>query len=76
MVFKVSEVKTKEFYSLGEIEEYVRKEEESLNYIPLLEFLNDDSIFMDDKCYGRGKKWISFSENGFSEFSKRIFEAI
>ena len=68
MAFKVSDIESFIFNNMKDIEEYASKEKEKVKYIPIEEFINNNSVFMDDEFFGRGKQWISFNRDGFKSF--------
>lgn len=68
LAFKVSDIESFIFNNMKDIEEYASKEKEKVKYIPIEEFINNNSVFMDDEFFGRGKQWISFNRDGFTSF--------
>ena len=68
MALKVSDIESFTFYNMKDIEEYASKEKEKVKYIPIEEFINNNSVFMDDEFFGRGKQWVSFNQDSFASF--------
>lgn len=60
------------FDNLDKLEKHFKTESETIKYLPIIDYINQDSIFMDDEFYGRGTNWVSFNEAGFSAFCSLI----
>lgn len=72
MGFNVSEVKHKKFDNINELEEYVKTEKEKTVYEPISDYIKQESMFIDDEFFGRGKRWVSFNEHGFRDFCETL----
>ena len=68
MGFNVSAITTQKFHTLTEVREYVEEEEANTAYEPINDYLDQGAMFLDDEYFGRGKRWVSFNEEGFTSF--------
>ena len=67
-----SEIKEFVFDDLKVMEEHFKNEKQAVKYLPISEFVNRNSIFMEDEFYGRGTNWVSFNKEGFISFCNLI----
>lgn len=72
MPIKTKEVETYIFQDLNQIEEHFKREAQSVQYIPINKYIEQNAIFMDDEFYGRGTEWVGFNEDGFRAFCDLI----
>lgn len=72
MPFKTRPVEIQTFNDLGELEKYFEREEKVITFVPVRNYIEQNSIFMDDEFYGRGTNWLCFNEEGLTAFCNTI----
>lgn len=73
MPFKTCNAESKAINSMGELNEYAKREMDTVVYLPLAKFLSKQALFMDDEFYGRGTDWVRFNADGFSAFCNTFY---
>lgn len=72
MGIKCSQVENYSFNSLKELKEYTIIEKKNTEFIPIENYLENISLFSEDKYFGFNKDWLVFNEDGFNQFCRKI----
>ena len=60
------------FKSIKDLKEYTIIEKANTEFIPIKNYLDNNSLFIDDTYFGSKQSWITFNEEGFIQFCRKF----